>query len=428
VNYAFGIRWQIAGLIFVATCINLMNRTSVGLLYSQFGREIGISREQYGLAGAALLLAYTLSQSFSGRFFDRYGARVGYSISIVVWCGAAMAHSLIVGARSFALCSFSLGIGEAGNWPGAAKVIAEWFPDQERAMGMAIFNAGSASGAVFAPLLVAGWFGPLFGWRATFALIGLLGFIWLGFWLKIYRPLADHPSVPLGERLHIRQGQVPAIGSEPSPLLPDLLRQRKTWAILLARFFVDPIWWFYMLWLPVYLSEYHHLNLREIGIFQWVPYLCAACGSLFGGWLSGWLIRKGCSLSVSRRTVLVFAACLMPVGVFAAQATNPRIALGFISMVLFGFQMWIVNLQALPGDCFPASNVGTVAGLGGSAAGASSFALNFGVGWLITHYGYSVVLMIPALLAPLGIASLLIFIGSIGRAGMLRPAQAACAR
>jgi ACS family hexuronate transporter-like MFS transporter len=175
-SYIRGLRWYILGLIFLATCINYLDRSSVGLLFTRFGPEIGVSREQYGWVGAILLLAYTVSQSVSGRLYDRYGARAGFTLSIVVWCAAAMAHSAIVGFGSFAACSFFLGLGEAGNWPGAAKVIAEWFPQRERALGMAIFNGGASMGGVLGPLLVAGVLEPLFGWRRTFLIVGAAGF------------------------------------------------------------------------------------------------------------------------------------------------------------------------------------------------------------------------------------------------------------
>src|ERR1700760_121457 len=203
----YGLRWWILALIFLVTCINYIDRSSVGLLVTHFGPEIGISSRQYGLIGALLLFAYTLSQSISGRLYDRYGARLGFTVSFIVWCAAAMAHSAIVGFTSFAACSFLLGLGEAGNWPGAAKVIAEWFPQKERALGMAIFNGGASMGAVIAPLLVARWLDPWLGWRVFFILIGALGFVWLAGWLAIYKPLAQHPRVTDEERQYILEGQ-----------------------------------------------------------------------------------------------------------------------------------------------------------------------------------------------------------------------------
>ena len=280
-----GLRWWIIGLIFLVTCINYIDRSSIGLLVTQFGPDIGITSRQYGTIGALLLMAYTLSQSVSGRFYDRYGARLGFTVSIVIWCAAAMAHSAIAGFTSFAACSFFLGL-EKQELAGAAKVIAEWFPQKERALGMAIFNGGASMGGVVAPLLVARFLAPLVGWRISFLLVGALGFVWLVAWLAIYKPLSQNPRVSQHERSYILEGQ-PLVTQLPAPSLVSLLSLRQTWGILLARFLVDPIWWLYMLWLPTYLKEVRDFSLKDIGASAWVLYFAAAIGSLFGGWLAG---------------------------------------------------------------------------------------------------------------------------------------------
>jgi ACS family hexuronate transporter-like MFS transporter len=409
-----GLRWYIIGLIFVATCINYIDRSSIGLLFTQFGPEIGISREQYGWIGAILLLAYTVSQSVSGRLYDRFGSRIGFTVSIVVWCLAAMAHSAIIGFTSFATASFFLGLGEAGNWPGAAKVVAEWFPQRERAIGMAIFNGGASMGGVFGPLLVASILDPILGWRRTFLVVGSIGFVWLIAWLALYHPLGTHPRLSEEERQYIRDGQSQTI-REDAPPLRVLLAHKQTWGILLARLLVDPIWWLYMLWLPTYLKDVHHLSLKDIGIFQWAPYLCAAIGSLFGGWLAGKLIARGHTVNVARKRVMGAAACLMPFGILAAHVHGTYAALICIAVVLFGFQMWISNVQTLPSDFFPAAAIGSVAGMGGTAAGISSLFFNLCTGWLVTRFGYGFVLTIAGVLAPLGAVLLFSLIGNIHR-------------
>ncbi len=409
-----GLRWWIAGLIFLITCINYIDRSSVGLLVTQFGPEIGITSREYGAVGALLLLAYTLSQSISGRLYDRFGARAGFTVSVVVWCTAAMAHSAILGFTSFAACSFFLGLGEAGNWPGAAKVIAEWFPQKERALGMAIFNGGASMGGVIAPLLVARFLAPRLGWRMSFLIVGVLGFAWLLAWLAVYRPLARNPRVSEEERNYILEGQPPVTQALP-PSLRSLLSLRQTWGILVARFVVDPIWWLYILWLPTYLKEVRHFSLKDIGISAWVPYLAAAIGSLFGGWLAGRMISQGASVNAARKWTTGIAACLMTLGVLAARAESVYVALACISIVLFGFQMWISNVQTLPSDLFSNVAVGSVAGMGGTAAGISSLIFNLCTAWLVSHFGYGVVLTIAALLAPIGAASLFLLTGEIRR-------------
>jgi len=407
-----GLRWWIIGLIFVITCINYLDRSSIGLLFTQFGTNIHISAEQYSWVGAILLLAYTVSQLLSGRLYDRYGARIGFTLSVVVWCFAAMAHSLIVGFATFASCSFFLGLGEAGNWPGAAKVVAEWFPQKERALGMAIFAGGASMGGVIAPLLIARFLAPSVGWRMTFFFVGLLGFFWLGAWLFFYYPLAEHPRVSGAERNYIRAGQPTSTGKA-APTLRELLSLRQTWGILLARFLVDPIWWLYLLWMPTYLKDVHHFSLKDIGIFQWAPYLCAALGSLFGGWLSGWLMGRGLSVNAARKIAMAIAACMMPFSVLAARAESPYTSLALIALTLFGFQMWTSNAQTLPSDFFTNASVGSVAGLGGVASGTSSLLFNLYTGWMVTHFGYTVVLTVAGVLAPLGAICLFALAGNI---------------
>ena len=409
-----GLRWYIVALIFAITCINYIDRSSIGLLVTDFGPRLGITRELYGNVGTVLLCAYTLSQALSGRFFDRFGARLGFSISVIVWCLAAMAHGFIRGYVSFAVCSFFLGLGEAGNWPGAAKVIAEWFPQRERATGMAIFNAGASMGAVIAPLLVARWLDPAIGWRRTFFLVGCLGFFWLAIWLAVYRSVSQHPRLTSQERELIEQGQATSTNLPPPPT-SQLLRMRQTWAILVARFLVDPVWWLYVLWLPTYLKDARHLDIKAIGASAWAPYLAAAIGALFGGWLAGRMIRSRLSVNAARIITISIAACMMPFGVLAGHASTTAGALTCIAVVLFGFQMWITNVQTLPSDFFPTNAVGTVAGFGGMAAGiASIFFIHF-TAPMVERFGYNFVLTVAGAVPPIAAVLLFLIAGPIHR-------------
>jgi ACS family hexuronate transporter-like MFS transporter len=415
-----GLRWYIAALIFVITCINYIDRSSIGLLVTDFGPRLGITRELYGDVGTVLLCAYTLSQALSGRLFDRFGARVGFFVSVTLWCCAAMAHGLIRGYASFAVCSFFLGLGEAGNWPGAAKVIAEWFPQRERATGMAIFNAGASMGGVLAPLLVARWLDPALGWRHTFFLVGCLGFFWLAVWLVVYRPVHQHPRLTSKERELIELGHTNSTYFPP-PSTSKLLGMRQTWAILIARFLVDPVWWLYVLWLPTYLKDARHLDIKAIGASAWTPYLAAAVGALFGGWLAGRLIRSHLSVHAARAITISIAACMMPFGVFAGRASTTAGALTCIGVVLFGFQMWISNVQTLPSDFFPTNAVGTVAGLGGMAAGiASIFFIHF-TAPMVARFGYNFVLTLAGAVPPIAAVLLFVIAGRIHRLELNSP-------
>jgi len=409
-----GLRWWILALIFTVTCINYIDRSSIGLLVTDFGPRIGITKELYGNVATVLLVAYTVSQAVSGRLYDRFGARIGFAVSIVLWCVAAMAHAFITGYVSFAICSFFLGLGEAGNWPGAAKVIAEWFPQRERAIGMAVFNSGASMGGVLAPLLVARWLDPAVGWRNTFLIVGSLGFFWLALWLLVYRPVNRHPRLTEAEREHIELGHTSSTYM-PAPPLTHLLKLRQVWGILIARFLVDPVWWLYMLWLPTYLKDARHMDIKAIGAAAWAPYLAAAVGALFGGWLAGRLIRARFTVNVARWIVIGSAACMMPFGIFAAHAATTVHALECIAVVLFGFQMWISNVQTLPSDYFPTNCVGTVAGMGGMAAGLASIFFIHYTAAMVNHFSYNFVLTIAGAVAPVAAVLLFLVAGPIHR-------------
>jgi ACS family hexuronate transporter-like MFS transporter len=410
-----GLRWRILSLIFLATTINYIDRQTISLLFPVISRpgELNLTPLQYSRITSALLVAYMISQSVSGKFFDRFGARVGFTVSIIIWSFAAMGHSLIMGFTSFAALSFLLGFGEAGNWPGSAKVIAEWFPVRERAFGMAVFNSGVAMGSVIAPpLIIALQF--KFGWRATFLWAGALGFPWLVAWLAVYRPPAAHPRITKEELELIQEGRQASAPAGSVSLL-ELLKHRQVWAVVMARFLVDPIWWLFVLWLPEYLTKARGLSLKQIGLWAWVPYLAASMGSLFGGWLAGRLISGGMSVNRARKTVIIIAACMTPAGLLAARAETTLSALAFISLVLFSFQMWVGNVQTLPSDFFPKEVVGSVAGLGGTGAAVGSMIFTLTTGWIVTHFSYAPVLTIAGLLAPVGTIVLFSLAGRIQR-------------
>jgi len=409
-----GLRWRILALIFLATTINYIDRQTISLLFPVISRpgELNLTPLQYSRITSALLIAYMFSQSVSGKFFDRFGARIGFTVSIIIWSFAAMGHAFITGFTTFAAMSFLLGFGEAGNWPGSAKVIAEWFPVRERALGMAVFNSGVAMGSVIAPpLIIALQF--KFGWRSTFLWAGALGFPWLAAWLAVYRPPAAHPRITKEELELIQEGRQASKG--PVPSLSQLLKHRQVWAVVLARFFVDPVWWLFVLWLPEYLTKARGLSLKQIGMWAWAPYLAASTGSLFGGWLAGQLISGGMSVNRARKTVIIIAACMTPAGLLAARAESTLSALAFISLVLFSFQMWVGNVQTLPSDFFPKEVVGSVAGLGGTGAAIGSMIFTLTTGWIVTHFSYAPVLTIAGLLAPVGTIVLFSLAGRIQR-------------
>ncbi|HUR42073.1 MAG TPA: MFS transporter [Verrucomicrobiae bacterium] len=411
-----GLRWWIVGLVFFATLINYVDRLTLSVLAPVITKDLGLSNTEFGGIVTWFLLAYTISQGLSGKLYDRIGTKLGFTVSITVWSLAAMAHAFARGVGSLSAARFVLGLGEAGNWPGAAKAISEWFPVRQRALGMGLFNSGAAIGSIVAPPLIV-FLQMKYGWQATFIATGSLGFIWLAAWWAFYRSPVDHPWLR-AEELKLIRGELGTRpfrlkGRVPNYSWRELLRHRQVWAIVVARFFTDPVWWLYLTWLPLYLSQVHGFSLKEIGLFAWVPFVAADAGSLLGGWLSGHLIARGWSVDRARKGVIIVAAMLMPAGVLAAFAKEPMVALALIGVVLFGFQAWINNVQTLPSDFFPSTAVASVAGLGGTAAGIGSMIFVFTTGWVVDHFSYTPILIAAGVLAPIGTVALLLLSGPI---------------
>ena len=444
-----GLRWWIVGLVFLATLINYIDRLTISVLAPVITKDLGLTNTQFGGIVTWFLLAYTISQGLSGKLYDRIGTRLGFVVSITIWSVAAISHAFARGLGTLSLFRFVLGLGEAGNWPGAAKTVAEWFPINQRALGMAIFNSGAAIGSIVAPPLIV-WLQLKYGWQTTFIVTGGLGFLWLALWLFFYQSPQKHRWITEEELRLIEEGKngdgatgrrddgesgrvgdlnfgytvtpSPTLTLAPSSSQPlsstrwrDLLRYRQVWAIVLSRFLTDPVWWLYITWLPKYLADARGFSLTKIGLFAWVPYVAADAGSLSGGWLSGHLIKRGWSVDSARKTVIAIAALLMPAGILAAFVSDPLVALALIGVVLFGFQVWINNVQTLPSDFFPDRAVASVAGLGGTGAGIGSMIFILTTGWVVDHFSYVPVLVAAGLLAPIGTAVLFMLSGKIGR-------------
>jgi len=404
-------RWWIAALLFLVTVINLVDRLTVSVLAPVITTELGLSNLQFAGLSTWFLVAYAASQGLSGKVFDRFGTRRSFAVSVAIWSVAAMAHAGARGLASLSCFRFILGLGEGGNWPGAAKVIAEWFPIRERAFAMGIVNAASSVGAIVAPPLVV-WLQLQFGWRTAFLATGALGFGWLLLWLLLYRS-PEQSAITEAEHALITQDRISSSG--PTASWRELLRYRQVWAIVLARFLTDPVWWLYITWLPLYLFHVHGFNLKQIGLFAWVPYVAADAGSLIGGWMSGYLIGLGWTVNRARKAVMIPGVLLMCAGILAAVAQNPAVALGLIAVVLFGFQMWIGNVQTMPSDFFPESVVGSVAGLGGLGAGVGAILFTLSTGWVVDHFSYTPILIAAGLLPVLGTLILFALSGRIYR-------------
>lgn len=412
-----GLRWWIIGMICTLTVINYIDRMTLSVLAPTIRETFGMSNASYSRVVTTFLLGYTISQAVSGKILDRIGTRAGFMLFVGVWTIASVLHSTARSVVQLGLFRFILGLGEAGNWPGAAKVVAEWFPVRERAFGMAIFNSGASIGAVIAPPLIA-WVAITYGWRKAFFIGAGLSTLVMIAWFFFYRTPAEHPNLSEEERRHIASDQTPADAATAHSRRPwlSLFRHRQVWAVIAARFFSDPIWWFLISWLPNYLKSERGFSLALIGLFAWIPFLFADIGNLAGGAVSSLMIKRGWTVDRARKTVLIAGALMVPLGVLlVVTAASDAIAIAGISVIAFGFQSWIVNVHTLPSDCFPKQDVGSVFGIGGTAAGIASMLFTLLVGYTVDRFSYTPVFIMVGLMGPLAAVLLLTIMRRIER-------------
>jgi len=366
-----GLRWLVITLVAIATIINYIDRSALAVMWPGIAEDLGLDKQDYANIITVFLIGYAIGQSLFGKLFDALGTRVAFILSILLWSVAIGLHFVARSALSFSLFRALLGVGEAGNWPGATKAIAEWFPIRERALGQGIFGAGASVGSIIAPPLVAVLYAYV-GWKTTFILIGALGFIWIVPWMIVYLAGPDqHPWITQEERDYILSGQRRTEAGQPEyvPTWGQLLRHRQSWGVIAARFFIDPVWWLFVGWLPLYLNEKFHFDVKQIGMFAWVPYVGAGLGALSGGWLCGQLLQRGFSVNRARKLVIILGLVLMfPALLFTAVAHTPLLAVLSIAVILFGFQAAITNIQTLPSDFFSGKTVGSLAGISGTSA------------------------------------------------------------
>jgi ACS family hexuronate transporter-like MFS transporter len=363
---------------------------------------------EYGYIVTAFQAAYAIGLLLVGRLLDVLGTRIGYALALAVWSVAAMAHALARTPFGFGAARFALGLGESGNFPAAIKTMAEWFPRRERALATGIFNAGTNVGAVIAPLAVP-WIAVTYGWRWAFILTGAVGLLWLLFWLPMYDHPDRHPRVTPAELALIRSDP-----DDPTQRIPwlRLLPHRQTWAFAAGKFMTDPIWWFYLYWIPKFLHDRHGLSLLKLGPPLVAIYLIADIGSIGGGWLSSTMLRRGVSVNRARKlAMLVCAVCVTPI-VFASGVTSMWVAVALVGLAAAAHQGWSANLFTLASDLFPRSAVASVVGLGGMAGAIGGMLIATATGWVLELTGsyrllftvagsaYLVALLVVHVLAP----------------------------
>ena len=374
-------RWMICALLFFATTINYIDRQVLGILATDdaFKAQIGWNEAEYGFVNTAFQAAYAIGLLVVGSLMDKFGTRKGFSFAIVFWSIAAMGHSFAKSAFGFGVARFTLGLGEAGNFPAAIKTVAEWFPKKERAFATGVFNSGSNVGAILAPLSVP-FIAVNYGWQWAFIITGMLGFIWLAAWLLIYRSPEEHPKLSKAELAYIQSDHEP-----PMPKIPwsRLIPHRQTWAFAIGKFMTDPIWWVYLFWLPKFLNTKFDLNILQLGLPLIVIYVIADVGSIGGGWLSSKLIKNGWSVNAGRKTaMLICAICVVPI-VYASITDNLWVSVLLIGLAAAAHQGWSANIFTFASDMFPKQAVGSVVGIGGMAGSIGGMIIASTVGLIL---------------------------------------------
>ncbi|WP_204346814.1 MFS transporter [Psychroserpens algicola] len=411
-----GLRWWIIGLVCLATIINYIDRSALGIMWPEMSKDLGLTEEDYAWVINIFTITYAAGKFISGKVYDKVGTRIGFVLSIFFWSLASVLHFFAKGAASLGVFRGLLGVAEAGNWPGAVKNNAEWFPIKERAVAQGIFNAGAAVGSIIAAPTVSELFG-IYGWKVTFVIIGVLGFLWIIPWLIMNKTKPkNHPWITDEEKNHIVSGRLESRQDDDdakSLSVVEILSMKESWGVIAARFFIEPIWWLFVFWMPIYLYKEFGFDVKEIGLYAWFPYVGAAIGSLAGGWYVKKLMNTK-SLDKSRKKVITIGAIIIVIAIVGAIlfANTPEKFVSFVFVVLFGFQFSISNIQTIPSDLLNGKSVGTLAGLGGSIGAVSVIIMN----WLIpiiTTESYTPAFIILAVLAPLALVSIYTLIKEI---------------
>jgi MFS transporter, ACS family, aldohexuronate transporter len=405
------VRWWIVWTLFFSTVTNYISRQTFSVLAPLITAQYHLTHTDLARILGAFQISYAATWLLGGIFLDAVGTRIGLALAVVFWSLINIFTGFASSVFGFAAFRFLLGIGEGFNWPGASKTVAEWFPSQERSLAVAIFDSGSSIGGALAALVV-----PLialaFGWRSAFVFSGVLGFVWLLVWLRVYHPLDSHPRVASAEVALIRAGQHVSTSSAKPGIKRwfELARNRNVWGIVLGRALTDPIWWFYVFWLPQYLSDARGFTLQRIALFAWMPFIAADVGNFTGGWVSGYCIRRG--LSVVRARTWVCGISCLPIlaGIPAASVHNVYLALGLICFALWGYACWSTMGLTLPSDLFPQDVVATVTGLSGLAAGLVGTLFTIVVGILVDRFSYAPAFLIAGLMPLFATACLLLLI------------------
>ena len=406
------VRWTVCAMLFFATSINYMDRQVLGILAPVLQHSIGWTEQQYSYIVIAFQVAYAVGLVAAGRLIDRIGTRVGYALIMGVWSLSAMAHSFATSALTFGIARFFLGLGESGNFPAALKTTAEWFPQRERSLATGIFNSGANLGAMLAPAFVP-FITVRYGWRPAFLVTGIFSAGWIVWWLTRYRTPAEHKRLSVTEFEHIHEDLPEQLAKIP---WSRLLGYRQTWAYAIAKFLTDPIWWFYLYWLPKFLDGRFHLGLVHLGLPLIVVYNMSAVGSIGGGSIPLLLARRGVSIGNARFLAMLAMALLVLPIYFVGSVGNEWVAVALLSMAAAAHQGWSANLMTTASDMFPREAVGAVTGIGGMAGSVGGVLFSGGVGWVLTRYHrYSILFVIASTVYLLALLVIRIMVPRFGR-------------
>ncbi len=422
-----GLRWWVIALIALATIINYIDRQALSVLWPDivedlFPDESALERKQiYANISIVFVFAYAFGQAIFGKIFDWIGTRIGFVLSIGVWSLATVLHAFAQGFLSFAIFRAILGVAEAGNWPGAAKGNAEWFPTKERALAQGIFNSGAAIGGIIAIPAIA-MMTIYFSWQLIFIVVGSLGFLWLVPWLVLVKaPPGSHPWITDEEKQYILTGQrmvssddAADCESEYNPSTKELLSKKQSWGVIIASAAIDPIWWLFVFWIPIYLNEVYGMDVKSIGLYGWVPYVGAMLGAWFGGLLAQNRIKAGWNTDKTRKLVITLGCAIMlPALLAMANPGSAITAVLIMAVILFGFQTAIGNVQTLPSDLLGKKSVGTLSGFSGMAAKLGAVGLTSLVPMLTADGNYTPAFIIGASLAIIAAAAVWLLIPKI---------------
>ncbi|OGU33545.1 MAG: hypothetical protein A2068_07805 [Ignavibacteria bacterium GWB2_35_6b] len=385
-------RWTIVALIFLATTINYIDRQVIGILAPVLQKEIGWSEIEYGYIITAFTAAYAIGLLVIGRVIDKIGTKTGYAVSLTGWSFAAIGHALASSVFGFGIARFFLGIFEAGNFPAAIKTVAEWFPKKERALATGIFNAGSNVGAIVAPLVVP-WITITYGWQEAFIFTGAIGFLWLILWFWLYEKPEENKRLSKTELAYIQSDPPDTQVKIP---WKQLFKYRGTWAFAAGKFLTDPAWWFYLYWIPSFLNKNYGITLTQIGVPLIIIYVMADVGSIGGGWLSSFFIKRGWSVNKGRKAAMLICAVAVTPIMFASGASSVWTAVALLSLATAAHQGWSANLFTLVSDMFPRKAIGSVVGLGGTFGAIGGMLIATAAGFILEFTGSYLILFVIA--------------------------------